>query len=136
MSIETKGARTAEDFFSAVVKGFTSLDVETALQLFHVDSIMVDAAGRVHRGKYAIAFELQKFFSLGFPVHSTRRHLYVAGDTALQISDWSLRGTTQHGMEIDMAGTATDVISRGRDGIWRYDIDNPFGVLNAGRLDQ
>lgn len=134
MPRETIYATTAEDFFSVVETNFTSLDVETALALFHISSIMIDETGRAHHGKDAIALELKKFFSLGVPVHSTRRHLFVSGDTALQISDWSLRGTTKDGTEIDMMGTATDVVSRGPDGIWRYAIDNPFGILSRGEV--
>ncbi|AVO59729.1 YybH family protein [Pseudomonas chlororaphis] len=125
-------ARAAEDFFSIVVKGFTSLDVGTALELFHADGIMIDVTGTVHRGKDAIALELEKFFNLGLPIHSTRRHLFVSGDIALQVSDWRLRGTTKDGVEIDMGGTATDVLCRKHDGIWRYIIDNPFGILDRG----
>lgn len=134
MSKEFGCARAAEDFFSVAEKGFASLDVETALELFHSDSIMIDAAGTVHRGKDSIALELGKLFSLDLPVQSTRRHLFVSGDTALQVSDWSLRGTTKEGMAIDMGGTATDVISRGHDGNWRYVIDNPFGILIREKL--
>lgn len=129
---EIEHARTAEAFFSVAAKSFTSLDIETALELFHTDSVMVDAAGVVHSGKDAIALELKKFFSLGLPINSTRRHLIVSGDIALQICDWRLRGTAQDGIEIDIGGTATDVICRRHDGIWRYIIDNPLGVLSQG----
>ncbi|ASV38835.1 hypothetical protein CI807_22370 [Pseudomonas sp. NS1(2017)] len=125
-------ARTAEAFFSVAAASFTSLDIETALELFHTDSVMVDATGRVHSGKDAIAMELKRFFSLGLPIHSTRRHLVVSGDIALQISDWRLRGTAKDGIEIDIGGTATDVLCRRNDGIWRYIIDNPLGILSQG----
>lgn len=91
---------------------------------------MIDAAGKMHRGKDAIALELEGFFSLGFPVCSTRRHLFVYGDMALQISDWSLSGVSEDGTIINVGGTATDVICRGHDNIWRYAIDNTFGILS------
>jgi hypothetical protein len=29
---------------------------------------------------------------------------------------------------IEQSGTATDVVQRGQDGLWRYLIDNPFGT--------
>ncbi|OLF52210.1 hypothetical protein BTN82_26195 [Pseudomonas chlororaphis] len=132
MPKEIEYAKTAEDFFSVAAKNFTSLNVGAALELFHTDCIMVDVTGTLHRGKDAIALELEKFFSLGLPIHSTRRNLFVSGDMALQVSDWRLRGTTKDGTEIDIGGTATDVLCRRHDGIWRYIIDNPFGVLDRG----
>jgi ketosteroid isomerase-like protein len=54
--------------------------------------------------------------------------VYVAGDIALLIVDWSMRGTARDGSAVDMGGTATDVVRRGADGRWRYVIDNPHGT--------
>jgi ketosteroid isomerase-like protein len=56
------------------------------------------------------------------------RRVYVAGDVALLLVDWSITGTSRQGYPIDLRGTATDVASRGPDGHWRYVIDNPFGI--------
>jgi ketosteroid isomerase-like protein len=53
----------------------------------------------------------------------TTRHVYVAGDVALLIVDWSMKSAS-----LDLSGTATDVARRGADGVWRYAIDNPFGT--------
>ncbi|MEW1845977.1 hypothetical protein AB0392_49185 [Nonomuraea angiospora] len=52
----------------------------------------------------------------------------MAGNIALLIVDRSMRGTARDGSELDMSGTATDVVRRGPDGQWRYVIDNPHGT--------
>ncbi|MFB9686320.1 YybH family protein [Amycolatopsis plumensis] len=57
---------------------------------------------------------------LGRPIDVRPRHVYVAGDLALLVVDWSI--------DAGPRGTATDVARRGADGKWRYVIDNPFGV--------
>ncbi|WP_338020560.1 YybH family protein [Amycolatopsis sp. CB00013] len=58
--------------------------------------------------------------ALGRPIEVTPRQVHVAGDLALLIVDWSIEG--------HLAATATDVAKRGEDGLWRYVIDNPFGI--------
>ncbi|MFE5566809.1 YybH family protein [Amycolatopsis japonica] len=58
--------------------------------------------------------------ALGQPIQVTPRQVHVAGDLALLIVDWSIEG--------HLAATATDVAKRGEDGLWRYVIDNPFGI--------
>lgn len=50
----------------------------------------------------------------------------MAGDIALLIVGWSMRGTTQDGYDLDLFGTATDGGRRDQDGRWQCVIDNPF----------
>jgi ketosteroid isomerase-like protein len=66
--------------------------------------------------------------AMGVPIEVRPRHVYVAGDIALLVVDWSIVGTACGGEQVDVRGTATDVARRGVDGYWRYVIDNPFGV--------
>jgi ketosteroid isomerase-like protein len=65
---------------------------------------------------------------MGLPMNARLRHVYVAGDIALLIVDWSLHGTARDGSAVDLRGTASDVTRCGRDGVWRYVIDNPSGT--------
>ncbi|MCF1592279.1 YybH family protein [Streptomyces muensis] len=69
-----------------------------------------------------------RLLSFGVPLEARLRRCYTADDIALLVIDWSLKGTDPDGNEISMAGTATDVVRRGADGIWRYVIDNPSGI--------
>ncbi len=68
-----------------------------------------------------IEAELEKFLSLSAPMTATARHIFVAGDIAEIVLDWSLDGT-------ELSGTACDIARRGPDGRWRYLIDNPYGT--------
>jgi ketosteroid isomerase-like protein len=56
------------------------------------------------------------------------RRVVTAGDLALMISDWSLTGKGPEGQPVQMAGRASDVLRRQRDGTWRAVIDNPLGT--------
>ena len=128
MSVTFGHAYTPEEFSSVAEERFSSLDVDTVLELFHEDAILINTSGTVHRGKAAIAFELTNFFSLGFKVESVERHLFVSGDIASLISDWSMEGTAPDGTEVKLNGSSSDVLRQGADGVWRYFIDNPSGT--------
>jgi ketosteroid isomerase-like protein len=69
-----------------------------------------------------------QLLGFGVPMRATTRHVYVAGDIALLVVDWSIRGTARQGFPLDLSGTAADVVRRDADGHWRYVIDNPFGT--------
>ena len=120
---------TPEGIVPALLAHLNSLDVETMLGSYEPEGLIVDAAGVAHVGKEAIGRELSKYFSLGLQMSITQRHLFVAGDVAYLILDWSYIGTARDGTEINMVATATDIARRGPDGLWRYLIDNPFGSI-------
>lgn len=121
-------ATTPEAIVPALLEHLNSLDVETMLGFYDPAAMIVDAAGKPHVGREAIGGELAKYFSLGLQMSITQRHLFVAGDIASLILDWSYVGTARDGREINMQATATDIARRGADGCWRYLIDNPFGA--------
>lgn len=128
MSSTFESAYTPEAIASVVEARFKSRDVAVALELFHPDSVLIDATGTMHRGLDSIGNELKKFFSIDVPMQTTQRELIVTGNTALLISDWRFDGVSADGTIIKMQGTAADVMQRREDGIWRYIIDNPFGT--------
>src|SRR3712207_3591797 len=81
---------------------------------------LAGAAQRIRAHEHLLGF--------GLPMSVSVRHVYESGDLALLIVDWSMKGPSRHGFPVDLSGTATDVARRGDDGVWRYVIDNPFGV--------
>lgn len=120
---------TPEGIVPALLAHLNSLDVETMLRFYDPEGVIVDAIGTPHVGREAIGRELAKYFSLGLQMSITKRHLFVAGDVASLVLDWSYIGTARDGTEINMVATATDIARRGADGLWRYLIDNPFGSM-------
>ena len=123
---------TPEGIVPALLAHLNSLDVDTMLGFYDPEGLIVDAAGVAHVGREAIGRELSKYFSLGLQMSITQRHLFVAGDVASLILDWSYIGTARDGTKINMMATASDIARRGPDGLWRYLIDNPFGSMQRG----
>jgi ketosteroid isomerase-like protein len=121
-------ATTPEGIVPALLDHINSLDVEVMLGFYDPEAMIIDAMGRACVGREAIGAELAGYFALGLPMSITQRHLYVAGDIASLILDWSQVGTAIDGTPVNVSATATDIARRGPDGRWRYLIDNPFGA--------
>lgn len=121
-------ARRPEDIVPALLAHLNSLDTEVMLNFYDPEGMLVDAQGVPQVGREAIRAELRKYFSLGLPMKITARHIFVAGDIASLVLDWSYTGTGPDGQEVDIVATANDIARRGADGYWRYLIDNPFGT--------
>ncbi len=122
-------ASTPDGIVPALLAHLNSLDVETMLGFYDPDGMIIDAGGRPHVGRAAIGAELARYFALGLQMSITQRHMFVTGNIASLILDWSYIGTARDGTEVNMVATATDIARRGEDGLWRYLIDNPFGSM-------
>jgi ketosteroid isomerase-like protein len=127
-------ATTPEGIVPALLAHLNSLDVETMLGFYHPESVFIDEKGHANRGTDEIGAQLKKYFSFGLPITIKQRHLFVGGNTALLILDWSYIGTAHDGTQVSIAATATDIACRGDDGFWRYLIDNPFGTQRRDEL--
>ena len=66
--------------------------------------------------------------SLGLPLKANVRHVFVADDTAQIVVDWSIDGEGPDGKDVHLGGSASDIVRRGADGLWRYIIDNNQGT--------
>lgn len=126
-------ARRPEDIVPALLAHLNSLDTEVMLNFYDPEAMLVDARGVPQVGREAIRAELQTYFSLGLPMQISARHIFVAGDIASLVLDWSYTGTAPDGRAVNIVATANDIARRGADGCWRYLIDNPFGTaLSTG----
>jgi ketosteroid isomerase-like protein len=61
----------------------------------------------------------------------------VAGDLALHVAPWRMRGTLPGGKPVEREGLSIAVLRRAPSGGWRIVIDNPHGqrLLPRGRSD-
>lgn len=106
---------------------FNTGDPEAIERVYERDGVFVSGPGQPTTGSDRREANA-RMASLGVPLQVEPRHVYVSGDITLLIVDWTIVGSTPDGEQVDIRGTATDVARRGEDGVWRYVIDNPFGV--------
>ena len=95
--------------------------------LYERGAVFVPSPGQAVTSTEGIRAATAQFMGLRLPIQIQVRHVFEAGDVALVVSDWTIRGKAPSGDAIDLAGTATDVVRRSKSGGWRYVIDNPFG---------
>ncbi|TDU32657.1 uncharacterized protein (TIGR02246 family) [Panacagrimonas perspica] len=121
-------SKTPEGIVDALLAHFNTMDVDVMLGLFGPNAISVTAQGECLRGRQAIKEEMERFYSLQLPLQAVSRHVFVAGDIASVILDWSIAGKSAAGDEVRVGGSANDVYQRCADGCWRILIDNPLGT--------
>jgi ketosteroid isomerase-like protein len=121
-------AQHAAAHVAAYQTTFATRSAELLDLLYEPGAVLVPQPGRPFAGAAQRLAAHRHLLGFGLPMEAHARHVYTAGDLALLIVDWSMRGTGPHGHPVDLSGTATDVVRRGPGGRWRYVIDNPFGT--------
>ncbi len=119
----------AHELHTAWADRFNAHDIEGMLALAEEESVFVPQPGVVTSGDGARG-ALEQFLAIGLPITMNVRNVYVSGDIALVIADWSLRGKGADGSDVDMSGSTADIARRGPEG-WRFVVDNPFGTGRA-----
>jgi ketosteroid isomerase-like protein len=105
---------------------FNAGDLDGIMALAEDAAVFIPQPGTQLIGA-AAADAQRQFMALSVPISMTVRHAIVAGDLALVIADWTLKGTGPDGKAVDLSGSTADVLRRGADG-WKFVIDNPFGT--------
>lgn len=113
-------AQDPADHVAAYCTAFARGSGDLLDQLYEPGAVLVPKPGHPLTGAPQRIAAHNHLLGFGLPMTAETRHVYVAGDVALLIVDWS--------MGPSLRGTATDVARRGADGRWRYVIDNPFGT--------
>jgi len=126
--------RKPEDLIPALIERFNSRNLEAMLEIYSPEAVFVAHDGRVITDRSEYSAQFQRDMDLGAPLKAAVRHVFVGGDTAQVVCDWSIDGTGPDGKPMHMHGTASDILRRGADGVWRYIIDNNQGtaVRHAG----
>lgn len=98
------------------------------MALYDPEAVFVANDGRVVTDHAEIAAIFERDIKLGLPLVTNVRHVFVAGDIAQIILDWSIDGKGPDGKEVHLHGNASDIVRRGADGVWRHLIDNNQGT--------
>ena len=116
-----------EGIVASLLARFNSGKV-SAMETLYEGAVLIADDGRTVTDRAEIAAELERDLSLGLPLEAKARHVFVAGDIAQIVVDWSIDGTGPDGKHVHLGGAASDIARRGADGRWRYLIDNNLGT--------
>jgi ketosteroid isomerase-like protein len=121
-------ATEPEGVVPSLIERFNSGKVSAMMGLYDSEAVLIADDGRTVTDRAEIAAELERDLSLGLPLEAKARHVFVAGDIAEIVVDWSIDGTGPDGEHVHVEGSASDIARRGADGLWRNLIDNRRGT--------
>ncbi|ONK09799.1 nuclear transport factor 2 family protein [Streptomyces sp. MP131-18] len=109
------------------IREFNSGDAAAVDRLYTDDAVSVWEPGKAATGAERragqAAYLAQKPVMKAEVIES-----YVTSDTALLAVDWTIDIPGAPGGPQRQQGTGVDVLRRGKDGKWRFAIDNPYGT--------
>lgn len=105
---------------------FNRQDFDGMARFMETNAVFAPQPGLALTGEDNLTAQRQ-FLAMGLPIDLTVRHVLQEGQIALAIVDWTIKGTAADGNEVDLKGTAADVLRLGDEG-WKLIIDNPFGT--------
>ncbi len=117
---------TADELHRQVEDAFNRGDVDALVALYEPGACMVKDDGSVATGTDAIREIWSGFVALGGRIEMTTRFAIEQDEVALLSNTWTFEGA---GMTF--SATTAEVARRSGDGVWRYVIDNPFGLSSA-----
>jgi ketosteroid isomerase-like protein len=116
------------DTVNQLVDAINQGDLDRAVAAYEAGAVLVAQPGQLARGSIQIREALAGFIVLQATLETEAQELIEAGDLALYVGRWSLRGTDPNGKPVAMAGESADVLRRQQDGRWRIAVDNPWGA--------
>jgi uncharacterized protein (TIGR02246 family) len=124
MTTTTTPAAVIDAFADRLAAG----DLDGALALYEPDATFAPQPGTQVTGHAAIRDALEQCMALRPELSGDVVKVLEAGDVALVVNRWTLRGSAPGGEPVEMAGTSADVMRRGGDGSWRLVVDDPWGA--------
>ena len=117
-----------EGVIPSLIERFNSGKVSAMMSLYAPEAVFIAKDGRTITDRAEFTAILEHDIKRGLPLKANVRHVFVGGDTAQIVLDWSIDGVDPDGKIVHMHGTASDIMRRGADGLWRYIIDNNQGT--------
>ncbi len=92
------------DTVNRLVDAINRGDLERATKLYEPGAVLVVQPGKLARGSTQLREALAGFIALKPTLMSEAQEVVEAGDVALYVSRWNLRGTDPAGKAVVMAG--------------------------------
>jgi uncharacterized protein (TIGR02246 family) len=128
----TSTPNTPEQVPAAFDAAFNAGDIDSVLGLFSDNATMRMADGEnVASGLEELRHQFSELLKAGPRIRNHVRLSLVSDDIALVLLDWTVTVTLPDGQHASSRGTATQVMTRGDDGVWKLRISNPLGISLA-----
>lgn len=121
-------AQRPQEMYDLFKKFFAAKDADGLITLYEPDAAFQPQPGVIVTGHAAIKEAFGGFLALDAEFQMEPAKVIEAGDLALLISKWTMKGTDPNGEPVDLSGQTSDVVRRQPDGSWLFVIDNPYGM--------
>ncbi|MGV2289924.1 alpha/beta fold hydrolase [Trinickia sp. YCB016] len=126
---KSSAPKTPEQVPVAFDAAFNAGDVDGVLAVFTENATMRMADGvNVASGHEALRRQLTEVLKAVPHIRNQVRLSLVSDDIALVLIDWTVKVALPDGKQATSRGTATQVMVRGDDGVWKLRISNPLGI--------
>lgn len=119
------GVMSPEEMAEAFVKRFNECDVAGLLGLYATDAVFTSDGIALARGADQIRAALDAFVASGMRLKGRYENVLSAGDTAVCNLRWELLDSEGW---INQDGLSLEVLRRGEDGLWRFQVDDATGA--------
>jgi uncharacterized protein (TIGR02246 family) len=118
----------------AMTSAFGRGDLDGILRTYEPDAVVADQPGSFAQGSPALRALFGQFLSLKPTFRFLEHEVIQAGDLALHLNVWNMRGTAPDGAAVEQGGLSVVVLRRQPDGRWLMVIDDPFGHAILDRV--
>lgn len=100
-------------------------ELDALMNLYTPEAVFLPEPGVVLRGLPSIRAALGQMLALSPTMDTEVEEVIEAGDIALVLVSWTMRGTAPDGTPVQKGGRSADVLRREPDGTWRVLVDHP-----------
>ena len=126
-------ARNPLEAVELLDEAFNRGDINTVLDCYEDEAVMVAEPGRLATGKTEIRAVYEWILAnIKGIAKQEKTHIIEAGDIALFTSKWNFSGTSLNGDTVSRESYASVVLRKNRNGEWRVVVDNSWGHAVLG----
>lgn len=124
--------KNAADAHASLAAAFNTRNVDTVLQMYDVEGIIVPEPGKAVSGKEPFRTAVEAILSIPGKMEIKTVYCLETGDLAVGRSEWRVTD----GDEVKISAKGIEVMKRQADGGWKIVIDHAFGALDSLKAER
>ena len=117
----------AQDAHATLAAAFNTGDVNTVLNMYDYNGIIVPEPGKAVSGKEKFEEAIRAILAINGKMEIKTVYCLQTGDLAVGRSEWSITD----GQEVKISARGIEVMKQQSDGTWKIVIDHAFGALES-----
>jgi uncharacterized protein (TIGR02246 family) len=123
--------KRAEDAHKTLAAAFNSGDMQTVLNMYDFEGIIVPEPGKPVTGRRKFEEAIRSILAIKGTMEIKTVYCLQTGDLAVGRSEWNITD----GKEVKVSAKGIEVMKQQADGTWKIIIDHAFGALENLRVN-